>query len=275
MRAMRISLWTGIPGTVVGYAQAAPPTGTAGAKPATVDVQLDIEYIRRGTRDDVGTREEWQGGPEPGAEGDIWGEYPILRAVPVHFPGTANMSIRGAVDVGETGWVKFSQRSLDYWTARGAGNPPPFLHFLEIADAVFEPGLRHGAAIPPPVVEEGKTQIGPEDGSAGLEVEHGEYAVPKTVSVFNPTARIDIGIDGSITLTGPAASVTMDAAGVVTVQGTQIKLGPAAVSNIIKGPEFQTWASTHIHTAPPGGGPTSPPTVPIPPNTLSSKVFTE
>ena len=274
MQALRSSLWVGMPGTVEKFEAARPPVGTAGAFPATVDVALDFKYIRRGKQTDVADGEQWKGPPEPGVEGDIWGEYPVLRSVPVHYPGHQHMSVRGAISAGEGGWVKFSQRSLDTWTGRGAGSVPAFLRFLEIADAIFEPGLRNGAALPPPVVPENSSQVGPEDGTAGLEISHGEFGTPRDVALNNALSRLDIAADGTVTISGPLASITMSPTGEVTVNGTSIKLGEAASEALIKGNAFKTFYEAHTHTAPPGGGATSPPLAPVPPTALSTKVST-
>jgi uncharacterized protein involved in type VI secretion and phage assembly len=60
----------------------------------------------------------------------------------------------------------------------------------------------------------------------------------------------------------------------VVVDASQVTLGGSGGEPVLKGSSFLTVFATHVHTATPGGGPTSPPTIPPDPSTLSTKVMT-
>lgn len=60
----------------------------------------------------------------------------------------------------------------------------------------------------------------------------------------------------------------------ITVQGSMVNLGGEGGEPVIKGNSFLTLFATHFHTAPPAGGPTSPPTPQGEMSSLSTKVMT-
>ena len=60
----------------------------------------------------------------------------------------------------------------------------------------------------------------------------------------------------------------------IVVEGTQVSLGGAGGEPVIKGTSFLSLFATHIHTAPPLGGPTTPPIPQGEASTLSTKVMT-
>jgi phage baseplate assembly protein gpV len=70
-----------------------------------------------------------------------------------------------------------------------------------------------------------------------------------------------------------AAGVTVKGTKVV-VEGQQVMLGGAGGEPVIKGQSFLTLFATHIHTAVPAGGPTSPPIPQGEMSSLSTKVLT-
>lgn len=77
--------------------------------------------------------------------------------------------------------------------------------------------------------------------------------------------NVNIESSGSCTVKGQ----------MITVDGQQINLGQGAASSLLKGTEFLTLFNTHTHTAPPMGGPTTPPTVPLDPSVLSQVTKTK
>lgn len=87
------------------------------------------------------------------------------------------------------------------------------------------------------------------------------YALPGAAPDVSPLAS-------AAALTG--AAIGSDAGVIVQVGSSAVQIGPAGVGTlpVLTASEFSTllgtlttWLSTHIHTAPTGGGPTTPPTV--------------
>lgn len=69
-------------------------------------------------------------------------EQPPILSVPVFFAGSSNYSIQHELNAGDEGIAIFSQRCIDGFVTKGAGNPNPILRFHDISDAMFIPGLR-------------------------------------------------------------------------------------------------------------------------------------
>lgn len=84
-------------------------------------------------------------------------------------------------------------------------------------------------------------------------------------------ATIVLNSDGSIVITNKAgASINMDAvADKIVATATLLELNGSSEAQIL-GNAFKTYFDTHIH--PTGVGPSGPPSVPMPPSTLSTKV---
>lgn len=82
----------------------------------------------------------------------------------------------------------------------------------------------------------------------------------------------------SVVLDGSSSMITIQATNVavkatsVAIQAGQVELGTGASEPLILGTTFATYFATHVHTTTAPGYPTSPPTVPMPPNALSTKV---
>lgn len=78
----------------------------------------------------------------PDEAGNLVAEtLPVLSSIPVHFPGGGGMRATFPLVLGDTGWVKFAEGSLDAWQAKGGLTNPGDQRRFSIADAVFEPGL--------------------------------------------------------------------------------------------------------------------------------------
>jgi len=79
---------------------------------------------------------------------------------------------------------------------------------------------------------------------------------------------------------GNGNKIEMAASGVtvkgqqVVIKGTQVMLAGEGGEPLIKGTSFMTFFNTHMHTCPPLGGPSTPPTVLMTPAQLSTKVKT-
>lgn len=79
-----------------------------------------------------------------------------------------------------------------------------------------------------------------------------------------------VGGNLNITVSG---NCTINASGNTVVEGSSVKLGAGAAEAVIKGDTFKSLFDAHIH--PTGVGPSGPPTSPLSPSALSTKVKTE
>jgi phage baseplate assembly protein V len=77
--------------------------------------------------------------------------------------------------------------------------------------------------------------------------------------------------ESSSTITVDATSVVVKATS-VAIQSGHVELGNAAAEPVILGTTFAAYFAAHVHTTTIPGFPTTPPTVPMPPNALSTKV---
>ncbi len=76
-----------------------------------------------------------------GADGKSFEQPPIL-SVPVYFAGGGGFSIQHKIQAGDEGIALFSQRAIDSFISKGAGQPNPILRFHDFTDAMFFSGLR-------------------------------------------------------------------------------------------------------------------------------------
>lgn len=68
---------------------------------------------------------------------------PNISGVPVAFPGAGEFSITWPLAAGDTGYVVFSDRSMDEWLSSGASRTEPQdIRRHNITDAIFVPGMR-------------------------------------------------------------------------------------------------------------------------------------
>lgn len=104
------------------------------------------------------------------------------------------------------------------------------------------------------------------EGSSKVEMKAGQLEI-----TVNGTAKIKSS--GNVEIESSGACKVKGQ--MITVDGQQISLGEGAASQLLKGTEFLTLFNTHTHTAPPMGGPTTPPTVPLQPTVLSQVVKTK
>jgi phage baseplate assembly protein V len=83
----------------------------------------------------------------------------------------------------------------------------------------------------------------------------------------------------SVVLDGSSSMITIQATNVavkatsVAIQSGHVELGNSAAEPVILGTTFATYFAAHVHTTGIPGLPTSPPTVPMPPKALSTKVM--
>jgi phage baseplate assembly protein V len=83
----------------------------------------------------------------------------------------------------------------------------------------------------------------------------------------------------TVVLDGSSSMITIEATNVavkatsVAIQSGHVELGNAAAEPVILGTTFAAYFAAHVHTTTIPGFPTTPPTVPMPPNALSTKVM--
>lgn len=68
---------------------------------------------------------------------------PLLRAVPVEFPGAGNVSIEFPIETGTTGVIEFCVNNIGEWINQGSLVDPGDRRLHGLSGAVFRPGLRH------------------------------------------------------------------------------------------------------------------------------------
>jgi len=81
---------------------------------------------------------------QPALKKDVAGnlvELPILQNVPVEFPQAANCIISWPLNPGDTGEIRFQERSIDRWKNQGGVIDPVDKRDHHFFDATFYPGL--------------------------------------------------------------------------------------------------------------------------------------
>jgi hypothetical protein len=68
-------------------------------------------------------------------------DLPVLSSIPVAYGGGGGFRGTYPLKQGDTGWILFSEASLDVWQAKGGKVDPEDQRRFHVADAVFEPGL--------------------------------------------------------------------------------------------------------------------------------------
>lgn len=225
-RNVYVKLRVGMPAKVLRWR--GPIASGAKSKPAMVDVQPEFIFSLSINGPNELTAEEKASGWTLLQEAGGWLKQkpiPEITNVPVHYSGQADMMVRGPIAVGEVGWLKFADRSIDKWIQSGGPIDPGFRQYHELTDAIFEPGLRYGKVAKP--IADGRVTVGPEDDSAGF-----DYFTEPSASAA----------PGDIALRTSGSTATVDAA-------TEIKIGLAATLAAIRtgdpvnpGVNMATWA---------------------------------
>ena len=218
-----------MPATVVAYS-AGPVSSPYGNLPAMVEVELDLKQVRIGHPGDADEEETATAiTGELSKSAELSSNYPTFSC-PVHFPGPSVMWSRGAIELGEQGWVFWTDRELGRWlvAARSGGvetvDPKwSFSHGDNLSSAFFQPGAVNGPNWPGSVPASGG-KIGPRDDSCGVLMDAGGVLMD---------ADAEVGIEA-----GTSVDITA-AGGAVTLDGTTVKLGAAALQVIALLPELK------------------------------------
>lgn len=196
VRDVMIRLRVGMPASVVSWS---PPVAAGPkSKPAMVRVQPHFYTVVRMNAPTECTPDLVAAGWTPAREGDGWVRKKPLMQIgncPVAYVGPAGMLARGPLLPGETGWLAFSDRSLDKWIQTGGPVDPTYQDMHILNDAVFFPGLRFG--LNAKTIDQSKYAIGPEDGSAGMFVDAVvSPALPNIeIKTLGATATIDAAVE--------------------------------------------------------------------------------
>ena len=167
---------------------------------------------------------------------------PVISNVPVHYPGSAGMLMRGPLKVKEVGWIKFCDRSIDKWTQTGGPVDPGFAQFHDITDAIFEPGLRFGLAAG--MIDLTKWVLGTEDGSAGFEIDAVDSpALPNiTMRTLGESATVEaltsvlLGIGAQLGVARLTDTTSADAGMQSFITGVVVAIGQIAALLNAPGP---------------------------------------
>ena len=136
-------------------------------------------------------------------------EFPVVKNVPVQFPGTKTSNLNMPISAGDSILVVFSQRSLDKWQAQNKDgrrvNPEAFRKH-ELTDAIAIPGIW------PTILNPTRKRTLPGDPSTDVilsnnlgtgEEAHINIKQNGDVEVTNPTGkRITLKINGDIEAEG-------------------------------------------------------------------------
>jgi len=229
----------------------------------------------------------------------VLGEAQTGWALPcLPFGGLADQGLFSVPEVGAQMWVEFEGGNINQpiWTgtfwqqsgdapAEAAQSPPttrvfktPSGHVLQFDDNEGEEQFRlaHPAGAETSVDPNGTVIITDAQGNTlTLDADSGEIVLEdaggNTLTMNSGGTTVQDSNGNKIEMT--AAGVTVKGTKVV-VEGQQVMLGGAGGEPIIKGQSFLTLFATHIHTAVPAGGPTSPPIPQGEMSTLSTKVMT-
>lgn len=180
-------------------------------------------------------------------------ELPIIPNVPIRFTQTTKALISVPLEIGDTGVIVFSERSIGNWQQEGGIQNPEDNRKFNIKDCYFSPDLVKNS--------DGKT-------------------LTDELQIILNNANIKIKQNGEINIENSAGSIMIDIAGNMTLENTKIKLGSSAVEKAVLGNTLQTlinaFISTyngHTHTA--NGTPPSQNATPLNGTELSNKVVIE
>jgi hypothetical protein len=175
-----------VPATVQSWA---PPVAGATPLPATVTIKLDFLRIRvidnpAEVRADRGEKLLQENTSLKAA-----GELPKFQRVPIVYAGAGpGCNIRGPIAKGTTGLYIVADRCIDQWLNTGGPLDPATADKHNINDGFFLPVTYHGKNSPQ--ISADVHQVGPDDGSAGMEIATGS---DNSIRLFTdgPTANID------------------------------------------------------------------------------------
>lgn len=186
------------PATVTAWSPPVPNT-----LPAVVTVRIDFQYARA-----IDKEADLRPGETLSIESAglrAIGTWVPIPNVPIVTMGTSTFGHRGAVPVGTTGIVIFADAILDQWKTSGGPVDPALYERHSLNCGIFIPTMYHGGNTPTvdPLVD----HLGPNDGSAGLEIATG---TDKSIRLYTdgPNANVDASTLVQLgTATGPLLAV--------------------------------------------------------------------
>ena len=187
MQAIEFNVFTRlrvcIPATVVTWSPAVP-----GTLPATVDLLLDFKRVRA-IDNPAEVRADQGEVLVPTATGLLAvAVRPFYRQKPIVYASAGPaFSMRGPIAPGTTGLYIIADRCIDQWINMGGPVDPATADKHDLNDGFFLPLVYHG--LNTVVIPQDKHQLGPDDGTAGLEIAIADKSI--AVKTEGPTATID------------------------------------------------------------------------------------
>ncbi|NII73268.1 hypothetical protein FHW84_001837 [Dyella sp. SG562] len=203
-KSFMVKAWTGMPGYIVDF------------NPSTVTATVQI-----GVRGVVATSD--------GSSNTV--PYPLLKDVPVQFPGTADSVLTFPVQPGDECWVAFSNRAIGAWIQSGGLQDPSDARGLDLRNAICVlGGLSQPKVIPE--FNNDHTQLRSRDGSTYVELDSAG-GILKFVA------------PGGFQFQGPSAnfSGTVTAAETITSTGGDVLAGSISLQHHVH-PDVQSGSST-------------------------------
>ena len=182
-QALMAQVWTGIPGYIVDF------------DPSKVTATVQI-----GVRGVVATSD--------GSANAV--PYPLLKDVPVQFPGTADAVLTFPVQEGDECWVAFSNRAIGAWLQSGGMQDPSNSRGLDMRNAICIPG-----SLSQPKVITGfnntHAQLRSRDGSTYVELDSAggilKFVAPGGFQFQGPSADFSGTVTAAETITSTGGDV--------------------------------------------------------------------
>lgn len=190
-------IWTSAPARVLKF----DPGGNG--KAPTVDLQITIKsFVKQ---------------PD-GSQKAV--DLPVLKGVPVHYPGGGGMNITFPLAEGEEGMVTFTSRSPDTWQQSGGDQVPTDSGVSNLSNGFFQPGLKSN---PKAIanISTTSTEIRSDDGNTKISMSGAggvSVATDKAVSISAAAGVSMTGGAGGMTFTG-----TMTVTGDIILNGISLK----------------------------------------------------
>lgn len=226
-------------------------------------------------------------------------DIPILEDVPVLMLGGGGYSVTMPLKKGDEGLVHFSSRCIDGWWQNGGVQSPAEYRMHNLSDGFFVPGFRSQPRKLSDVSDndvvirsdDNKRKITISDSSISAEisdtrkitiddtsikaqtpegnVELSAASAKLTHSVMVEHVAPVIKLNGAVVI-GAGHTITAENGAAVDFGGSDMKnIGRATANEVEAGSVNGSSVvsngidlATHIHTAPSGGGPTTPPVTP-------------
>lgn len=126
------------------------------------------------------------------ADGSVsWVELPLLRDVPVVFPGGGGYALTFPVVAGNEALILFASRCIDDWWLAGGVQQAPDLRMHDLSDGFALVGVRSQAHVLPGGVPSTGARLTADDASAYIELSGNKVNILAPGGVFMNGKRVD------------------------------------------------------------------------------------